>query len=176
LLNSSDLIREYAENALAAEKAFEERLRAFANEGDDDEVQLAFAQQANDTRLQIGRLQAHLAAPPRSSDAKSAVAAFLDAAPTLAQAGDAVEERLVQNLIAAYCVTAGQCALYEALANVAEAVGDSATGALAREIQAEKQRAGEKLFHFLPTRSKIAYNVLTRDEIDPSVETKVGIT
>ncbi len=85
-----------------------------------------------------------------------------------------MEGKLVQNLITALCVETGEMAMYEALASVAAAAGDGTTELLAREIQAEEQRTAEKLFHFLPTRSKIAFNVLTAGEVDPSVETKTS--
>jgi len=66
--------------------------------------------------------------------------------------------------------------MYEALAHVAREAGDALTEALAREIQEQEQRAAEKIFHFLPSRSKIAFNVLTADEVDdPAVATKAGI-
>jgi rubrerythrin len=97
---------------------------------------------------------------------------LLDFTPKFAQAGRIPEERLVQNLLTAFTAAKSECAMYEVLANVARTDGDSATEALAREIQAEEQRAAEKFFHFLPTRSKIAFNMLTANEIDPSVETK----
>ena len=174
--SSTELICQYLVDAIAAEKAFEERLRSFAQEGDDDEVQLTFAEHAEATRLQIDRLAKRLAGlGEEKSSAKSGLASFLALAPAIAQAGHIVEERLVQNLITAFCVETGECAMYEALALVAHAAGDHVTEGLAREIQAEEQRTADKIFHFLPSRSKIAFNVLTADEIDPAVETKVGM-
>lgn len=172
MLNSADFIRRYTSDALAAEKAFEERLRAFASEGDDEEVQFALAEQASETRGQIDRLQDHVGGAGEVPGSKPVIAAFLDVAPTIAHTP---EERLVQNLMTAYCIIAGEGAMYEALAAVAQYAGDIATETLAREIQAEKRQAGQKLFRFLPSRSKIAYNILSAHEIDPSVETKVGI-
>jgi ferritin-like metal-binding protein YciE len=172
---AAELIRQYLVDAIAAEKAFEVQLRSFAAEGDDEDVQLAFGEHAEETRLQHERLSAHLrsfgSAEPK---AESSLAALSELPPKLAQAGSTVEERLVQHLISAFCIETGECAMYEALAAVAHAVGDVDTEALAREIQAEERQAAEKIWHFLPTRSKIAFNVLTADEIDPAVETKVG--
>lgn len=173
---AQQILREYLENAIAAVEAFAKRLREFATEGDDQEAQLAFADHADESSLITDRLKARLAELGGSpSRGKSALAVFLQVAPSVAKAGHTAEERLVQNLITAYCVEAGECAMYEALAATANAAGDTATESLAREAQAQEQRAAEKLFHFLPTRSKIAFNVLTADEIDPAVETKVGI-
>lgn len=173
--DTTQLIRQYLIDAVAAEKAFEPQLRSFAAEGDDEHVQLAFAEHAEETRVQHERLSAHLRSfSPAESQAESSLASLAEIAPKFAAAGSTVEERLVQHLISAFCIESGECAMYEALATVARAAGDTATEALARQIQAEERRAAEKIWHFLPTRSKIAFNVLTADEIDPAVETKVG--
>lgn len=172
-----DSIRQYIKDAIAAEKAFEDQLRSFANDvSDDEEVQFVFADHADETRVQADRLTAHLASLGTDEEpGKTLLATLMNVAPKFAQAGHTPEERLVQNLIAAYCIESGESAMYEALAYVARDAGDFATEALAREIQEEERRAAEKIFHFLPTRSKIAFNVLTADEIDPAVETKAGI-
>ena len=175
--NSTEVIREHLQNLIAAEKAFEERLREFATEGDDEEVQLTFADHADETHLHLDRLRGRLAElGSTESSEKSALSRILGLAPRLAEASATPEERLVQNLITAFCVETGECAMYEALASAARACGDRITEDLARNIQAEERRAAEKIFHFLPSRSKIAFNVLTAGEIDPAVETKVGIT
>jgi ferritin-like metal-binding protein YciE len=172
----SDLIRKYLLDAISAEKAFEQRLLDFSRVGDDNEVQLVFAEHASETRSQLARLQAWLAVLGSDEPAgKSMGAEFLSLAPSIAEIGHTPEEQLVQNLITAYCVEMGECAMYEALAVSARAAGDANTEALAREIQAEELRAAERIFRFLPTRSKIAFNVLTAGELDPAVETKVGM-
>jgi ferritin-like metal-binding protein YciE len=176
LPSSPETILRYLEDAIAAEKAFEDQLRSFANEGDDEEVQFLFADHADETRAQRERLKAHLASlGAGEEEGRTALPSLLDFAPKFAQAGHTMEERLVQNLVAAFSIESGESAMYEALAHVARAAGDRVTELLAREMQEEERRAAEKLFHFLPTRSKIAFNVLTAEEIDPSVETKVGI-
>jgi ferritin-like metal-binding protein YciE len=177
LLNSAEAIRKYLQDAIAAEAAFEERLSRFANEGDDQDVQFAFAQHADETRRQRDRLADRLAAlGSEPSKGEGAFAWLLDLPASLPQMGRNPEGRLLQNLITTFCIETGECALYEALATIARSAGDEITERLAREIQAEDQRAAETIFHFLPTRSKIAFNVLTADEVDPAVETKVGIT
>lgn len=173
--NSADLIRQYLTDAIAAETTFEQQLRSFAAEGDDADVQLAFAEHAAETRLQCDRLQNRLVAlGGNDSEAKGSLASLLEFAPKFTQVSESPEQRLVQNLVAAFSIESGECAMYEALAHVARVSGDEITERLAREIQSEQQRAAEKLFHFLPTRSKIAFNLLTAYEIDPAVETKVG--
>lgn len=175
LPNSIELICEYLKEAIEAEKAFENRLRVFAAEGDDVDVQLVFSEHANETRAQRERLIARLAelGAVESPDNKR-LSGLMNLAPNIADTGDGPEGRLVQNLISAYCMETGQCAMYQALAVTAHAAGDTTTENLAREIQAQERAVAEKLFHFLPTRSKIAFNVLTANEVDPAVETKAG--
>lgn len=174
--SSAEVIRRYLRDAIAAERAFEDQLRSFANDGDDEEVQLFFAEHADETRAHSDRLRERLVSlGADAEEGRTVLASLLDFAPKFAQAGHTVEERLVQNLIAAFCVESGEGAMYEALADVAHAAGDEVTEALARAMQEQERLAAEKIFHFLPSRSKIAFNVLTADEIDPAVETKVGM-
>ena len=101
-------------------------------------------------------------------------ASLLSVAPQLVQGGNIVEERTLQNLIVSYTVEVGECALYEALAAASRTAGDSITEALARQIQKEEFAAAATLWHFLPSRSKIAFNMLTISELDPAVETKMA--
>jgi ferritin-like metal-binding protein YciE len=172
---SEDTVRRYLEDAVAAENGFEAQLRMFASEGDDDEVKTAFAFHAEETRAQCQRLSTRLEQlGGEAPSTQTAVARVLSLAPRTVQIAHAPEERTVMNLIAAYTVEAGECALYEALIEVARAAGDETTVTLARGIQVEAHRAADKLWSFIPSRSIIAYNVLTIGEIDPAVDTKVG--
>lgn len=173
--NQLDLIQTYLADAIAAEASFEAQLRDFANEGDDDEVKAVFANHAVETQRQRQRLTERLnelgAAP---SGGKNLLARVFSLTPRSAQLGHLQEERTVQNIMIAYTVESSEQAMYHALISVAEAAGDLRTATLAREIQAEETRTAEKLWHFLPTRSKIAYNMLTVQEVDPAVETKMA--
>ena len=171
---SSNLIKRYIEDAIAAERSFESRLRAFAEEGDDAEVQSAFLTHAQETRLQHERLAARLQA--LGGAATSAVKTFLDQLfsfkPKTPQAEHSQDERLLQKLVLAFALEKSECALYEALATVAAAAGDAATEELARDIQAQESETADRLWRFIPSRTKIVFNLLTAGEIDPAVETK----
>lgn len=171
----NQIIRRYLEDAVAAESSFETQLRAFSREGDDSDVQTAFALHADETKQQYDRLARRLeelgGAP---SGAKSVLAHIFGFAPKSVQVTHTVDEKTAQNLMIAYSIESGECALYEALAAVAQAAGDAKTEALAREIQAEEKQAAEKLWHFIPSRAKIAFNVLTAGETDPAVETRAA--
>jgi ferritin-like metal-binding protein YciE len=168
-----DLIRRYLEDAIAAERSVETRLRSFAQEGDDADVQAAFLTHADETRIQSERLTERLQTLGGGSSAiKSFFADLFELAPKTVQLGDGQEQRVAQNLMTAFAIEKSECAMYEALASVAAAAGDSLTESLARDIQAQDTASAEKFWRFIPTRSKIAFNMLTAGEIDPAIETK----
>ncbi|MGI8958828.1 MAG: DUF892 family protein [Bryobacteraceae bacterium] len=172
---SNTIMRRYLEDAIASEKSFETQLQGFAREGDDEEVNAMFAIHAAETRRQYDRLTARLEELGGSpSTAKSFLAHIFGLAPKSAQVGHAPEERTTQNLIMAFTVENSECAMYEALAAASEAAGDTATETLAREIQAEEKQTAEKIWRFIPSRAKIAFNLLTASETDPSVNTRTA--
>lgn len=174
--SSSDVMRRYLEDAIAAESSFESQLRAFSAEGDDEEVRGAFAEHADETRRQYYRLSARLEQlGGNPSNTKSMLAHLFSLTPRLAQASHRQEERTAQNLIMAFSVETGECAMYEALATVAEVAGDSVTQSLARDIQAQERRTAERIWRFIPSRAKIAFNVLTAGEIDPALATRAVV-
>lgn len=171
--SNREIIARYLQDAIAAESGFESQLRSFAQEGDDEEVQSSFAEHARQTASQIERLKLRLSAlGEQPSMAKGFFAQFLALAPKAAQLTHNREERLTQNLIAAYSVEMSECAMYESLKTVATLAGDEQTVTLAESIAAEELQAAEKFWHFLRSRSKIAFNVLTAGEVDPAIETK----
>ncbi len=169
--NASEIILHYLQDAIIAEKSFEAQLRDFAQEGDDDEVQDAFEAHAGETGRQRERLTARLQElGGRALEGDSVLAAV-----TLGGAkpprSNVQEERTMHNLITAYTIGTAGYAVYEALAAAARAAGDGTTEKIARELQAEEVSAAEKAWRFLPSRSKVAFNMLTVSEVDPSVET-----
>jgi ferritin-like metal-binding protein YciE len=171
---STEVVRRYLENAIAAEEASETQLREFAAHRDDDEVQSAFAAHAEQTRRQHERLSARLQelGGGTASKVKSILGHLFALTPQAVQATHTPEEGTAQNLITAFAVESGECAMYEAFATIAAAAGDPATEALAREIQAEERAAANQIAGFIPSRSKIALNMLTVSETDPAVETR----
>ncbi len=168
-----ELIKRYLEDAIAAERTFETQLRGFANEGDDEDVRTLFATHAEETRVQHQRLTARLEELGGSpSVAKSFLAHLFALTPKTAQLGHNPDERIAQNLMMAYSVESGEQAMYQALIAVADAAGDSFTSSLAREIQQQETSTAEKIWHLIPTRAKIAFNMLTAQEVDPAVVTR----
>ncbi len=167
------LLRRYLANAIAAERGFETHLSEFANQGDDLDVQVVFRSQADEMRTNYQRLTARLEqlGGPETG-VGSALSELVESAPQMSESGRIQEEQTLQNLIAAFGIEASECAMHEVVASVAAAADDAATESLAREIQAQKREAAKRIFSFLSSRSKIAYNMLTPHELDPAVETK----
>jgi ferritin-like metal-binding protein YciE len=85
-----------------------------------------------------------------TSGAKSLLAHIFNMTPQTAKLGHEKEERTTQNLMMAYAVENSECAMYEAVATVAEAGGDSQTARLAREIQAEEKATADKVWESAP--------------------------
>jgi ferritin-like metal-binding protein YciE len=161
---SVDVIKRYLQDAIAAEKSFETQLEGFSKEGDDTVVQSLFRQHAAETRLQYERLTARLTTLGGSpSTAKSLLAHVFGLSPKAAQLGHEKEERTTQNLMMAYAVENSEMAMYESLATVAEAAGDTETASLARQIQAQEKETAEKIWRVLPACAEQAFLRVTSD-------------
>jgi ferritin-like metal-binding protein YciE len=161
---SVDVIKRYLQDAIAAEKSFETQLEGFAKEGNDTVVQSLFRQHAAETKQQYERLTARLTALGGStSAAKSFLAHVFGLSPKAAQLGHEKEERTTQNLMMAYAVENSEMAMYESLAIVAEAAGDTETASLARQIQAQEKETAEKIWRVLPGCAEQAFLRITTD-------------
>ncbi len=166
---STDVIKRYLEDAIAAEKSFETQLQGFSKEGDDEAAKSAFAEHAVETRRQYERLTARLEALGGStSAAKSFLAHVFGLSPKAAQIGHEKEERTTQNLMMAFAVENSEMAMYQALISVAEAAGDTTTVALAKEIQAEEKRTADKVWSLLAPAALNAYRRLATDSSSSS--------
>ena len=160
---STDVIKRYLEDAIAAEKSFETQLQGFANEGDDAVAKAAFHQHALETKNQYEQLTARLEALGGStSGVKSFLAHVFGLSPKTAQIGHEKEERTTQNLMIAFAVENSEIAMYESLATVAEAAGDTQTATLARQIQAEEKRTADKVWSLIPSAAVSAFHRVTR--------------
>ncbi len=174
--SAGNLVFDFLRDTIETERRTENRSRELAaTVHDDDEVQRCFVAYAEQTRAQRRRLT------QRFEQLGGSAATVGNDADPVADAGvdtdshsKVAEERTLQNLIAGYTLACREFATYEALAALAQSIGDHVTESLAREIQAEERASATQIWHFLPSRSKIAFNMLTISEVDPSVETKVA--
>jgi ferritin-like metal-binding protein YciE len=128
------------EDAEAAERNFEDALAGFSKDGELTSTQTLFDMMSNKARTQHERLERRLASLGGSpSTSKSALAHLLAFTPLSAQLGHDEAEKNTQHLMITYSAAAAEMAMYEALAAVATASGDTETAALARELQAEEK-------------------------------------
>lgn len=170
--NQNEAISRYLEDAIAAERGVESQLQSMASDGDDDDVKGLLADGARLAHAQGERLAARFAESDVTVSVKTVTASALAGMQRVAQLGHIQEERTVQNLIAGYSMQMAGCGMYHALEAAARTAGDASTAEIAAHARAEKQALAAKLFHLIPTRSIIVYNMLTVAEVDPSVETK----
>jgi len=137
---SRTVVRRYVEDAEAAERNFEDALAGFGKEGEQTRGQSLFAMMSSKARTQHERLQRRLEGLGGSpSTSKSALAHLLAFTPLSAQLGHDEAEKNTQHLMITYAAAAAEMAMYEALAAVAMAAGDTETAPLGRELQAEEQ-------------------------------------
>jgi ferritin-like metal-binding protein YciE len=159
------VIQRYIEDAIAAEKAFEAQLRAFAAEGSSEQVRHLFLQHAEETRRQYERLTTRLEElGGEPSAAKSLLAQLFVSTPKIAQIGHDIVDRVTQNLIIAYSVECFEVAMYEALIAVAEAAGDQETALLARDIQEEERDTAAEVWHLITPWAHTSFNKLAATE------------
>lgn len=169
----SDTIQRYLEDAIASEKAVRSQLSSFGNDGDDVEVQQTFAAGARACAAYEAALShklENLGGSP--STLKSVLSQVLSGSPRTLQVTHTQEERLVQNLISGYTLLMGQSGMYQALATASALANQADLSQSANSLVNEKADLAQKLWSFIPSRAKIAFNVLTAGEVDPSVETR----
>lgn len=153
---SAGVIARYLEDAIAVEKAFEARLNEFAGQADVEDVRIAFHEHALETKNQHERLTARLEALGGTpSRVKGLLAHIFESTPKLLHTGQQKEERTTQNLIVAFALENSDVAMYESLAAVSEAAGDSETESLARSIQAQERAAAERIWSLLQDAARI---------------------
>lgn len=152
----------YLQDAIAAEKSFEDQLVAFSKEGNDEAAQAVFARHAQETRTQYERLTARLHEIGGSTSfVKSLLARFFSLSPKVAQAGHDASERMTQNLMMGYSVENSEIAMYEVLAAVAGAAEDRETEKLVLDIQQQERETAEKVWQFIGPAARRSIRELT---------------
>jgi ferritin-like metal-binding protein YciE len=161
-IRGREIIVRHLQNAIAAERNFEDLLNTFSRTGTQREVKELFAQLSQKARSQHERLEARLRELGGSpSAAKSVMAHVFGYVPGLAQLGHEPEEKNAQHLIMTYAAAAGESAMYEALAAVAAAAGDVETERLARQLQAEEREDHQTTWSILPDSALDAFRAVT---------------
>jgi hypothetical protein len=168
-----EVIIRYLGDSISAERSLDAQFRSCSKDGDDSDVQAYFKSSAERAALHAEALESRRSALNATEHQGSHfLADILAAVPRAAQLRHTAEERIAQNLIKGFALSKSAAAMYLALQCSARIAGDDQTAEIAARFAAEEESAAESFWHFLPSRSKIAYNVSTAGEIDPAVETR----
>jgi ferritin-like metal-binding protein YciE len=148
--SSTDVIKRYLADAIATEKNFETQVHGFSKQGEDEAVKAVFRQQAVETKRQCEQLIARLhSVGGTPSAAKDLLGHIFGLSLRSIQLGHEKEERAAQNLTIAYAFQNSKIAMYESLATMADAAGDSETAQIARDIQAEQNAMAKAIWDLL---------------------------
>jgi ferritin-like metal-binding protein YciE len=160
-MTTQEVITTYIQDAEAAERNFEDALTTFGKTGEQNQVKSFFEWASARAKTQHQRLEARLRAlGAEPSTAKSMLAHLLAFSTTAAQIGHEPEEKNTQHLIMCVGAAASEMAMYESLASVAAAAGDTQTEQLARELQAEEKDDYEKAWKLLGPSARNAFEVV----------------
>ena len=156
---SAEVIRRYLQDAIADSKNTETHLNKFAGESSESEAKQLFQQLALEAKTQHERLAARLAAlGGGSSIIHGRLSQLLGFGSKTSQVAQATDDRIIQNLVAAFATEHGTAAACDAIANMAEAASDHDTAALARSIRDEASVSAERIWQLLPSAVSQAYH------------------
>ncbi len=152
--SSVQVVARYLQEAVSAARNFETQLRAFADEAHAGERQRIFLEHA----ARLHRRHEQLVARAESLGvapvaAKSLLDHLFSLSPKTAHAAH-VKSHTTENFIKMYAIESSEVALYEALANIAEAAGDVDTETLVRSLQREAKTAVETIWQLLPAAAR----------------------
>lgn len=174
-ISPSDLLRNYLASAKAAQSSFEARLRGFLAETRDDlDLQAVFLADADRARVHTEQLEALLADLGGGGETTAGFSGSAELPGALSNANHIQEERALHNLVAAFGIHQSGRAVGEVLATLASATGQGDTERLGREIESQARESAERVFGLIRSRAKIAFNMLTPNELDPAIETKMA--
>jgi ferritin-like metal-binding protein YciE len=148
---SAAVVIRYLQNAVAAEKALESQLTAFADHQSDDVLKQLFRQRALETKSHHEKLSRRLAALGSTpSNPKNLLAHIFGLGSRSATIAHTDRKHTAPDLITAFAIEHSEVAMYEAFAAIAEAASDIDTADLVRSIQHEARAAAERLWQLLP--------------------------
>ncbi len=153
-----DRLIRYIQDAHASEVGIVGTLKTFIAEVDNVQVQAVFQEHLAVTESQAQRLEQRLIAlGSGASDGKGFLNTVLGKVANVAQHPFHDEkDKTTQDLIKAYATEHLEIGMYESLYSYAEAIGDTQTAQLAKQIQAEEQDAADKVFPLITLTAKAA--------------------
>lgn len=153
-----DRINRYLEDTIAAERNFEHALNTFGEAGNQEPVQRLLSSFSLKAKTQHQRLTTLLEKRGGSpSEAKTLLAQILAFTPLSAQIGQGVAEKNTQHLIVTFAAAAAEMAMYESLANAAEAAGEVDVVELARVLQKEEREDYDQVWELLSGSATAAF-------------------
>lgn len=145
-----DRINRYIEDAIAAERNFENALESFGNAGNQEPVQRLLSSFSAKARTQHQRLTALLESRGGSaSGAKTMLAQMLAFTPLSAQIGQGAAEKNTQHLMVTFAAAAAEMAMYESLAVAGETADETNVAELARVLQKEEREDYDQVWELL---------------------------
>ena len=160
-MTGQEVIIRYLEDAEAAERNFEDALLTFGTTGEQNEVKSWFQRASRKAKTQYERLEARLQAlGGEPSKGKSILAHMLAFGPTLAQLGHEGAEKNTQHLIVTLGAAAAEMAMYESLAAVSAAAGDTETEQLARQLQREEKQDYDEVWTLLKPSAQATFETV----------------
>lgn len=173
--SGADPLRNHLGALKAAEASFELRLRGFLPNADDDlDIQAVFLSHADNSRVWCEMLEKRIDHLPGGDQSYPVASHLADLPVPLINANHIQEERIVHDLISAFSIHSTECAMAEVVTALSASNGDTETERLSREIQTQARQSANRVFSLIPSRAKIAFNMLTPHELDPAVETKMA--
>lgn len=144
--NKERLLR-YLDDAWSVENALVKALTKQAEKSEDPEMAQIYAQHAKMTETQRDRLETRITDLGSKPSSGKGIFSTLMAtmADMLHKPHDEFDEQ-AQVLMKSYAIEHLECAMYRSLESFAEAIGDTRTAELAREIRAEEEATAQKLW------------------------------
>lgn len=153
-------INRYIDDAIALEALAVTGLKDMIEEATQPEDAAMFQEHLTQTESQKRRLEVRLAELGGTSNKLKDIMNKIGAAATdLLSVGKDAEDKATRNMIQAFAIENTEIATYESLYAAANAVGDTKTAALAKEIQAEEEAAAKKVFARIAPLAAIAIKV-----------------
>lgn len=145
--DARERIIRYLQDAHAAEVGIKKMLEGFVNDSDDVTLRSAFQEHITLTQSQADRLEMRLRDFNETpSGGKGFFNSLMAKVSELMHGAHDEYDSATQNLIKAYATEHLEVGMYESLIAFANAVGDSETAMLARQIQQEEQQTANILW------------------------------
>jgi ferritin-like metal-binding protein YciE len=151
---SPEVVKRYLHDALAAEKSLAAHFKEFVQEGDYREAIEIFRECEATALNHSQRLSARLDSMGEMPSRISSLFRIFRLGEKAEQIDFGASEDITQKLLLAYTVTHGEIAMYEVLAMVGEAAGDTEAQSIALLFQQDEKVVAEKIWRLFAAASQ----------------------